>query len=192
MGEIARLRSIDNAVWESIDVLKNDEHNKTLGTLLEDYYMNDKGEPFLLMESAFTLSKNNPEYFSPLKEAYILECLSKNKPIYEKILMYADFGYAYLLKTFQDNSKGNKSIYVIEMSNRSIKIGIACDVERRFKQICSSSGMDILKEYHTPKILNAFEIEQKLHRHFKQKKLHGEYFHIDFDDAVQECIAMIG
>jgi retron-type reverse transcriptase len=52
--------------------------------------------------------------------------------------------------------------------------------------------MEILEEYHTSEISNAFEIEHNLHDFFKHERLKGEYFNIVFDDAVKKCIEMIG
>jgi len=46
--------------------------------------------------------------------------------------------------------------------------------------------MDITRSYFTEKIDNVQNLETELHRYFKDKRLNGEFFDIDFDVAVSE------
>lgn len=92
-------------------------------------------------------------------------------------------------KTMTDISKPslkNKYLYVLEFTNGTVKIGITKEKERRMKAISSASGMNITRSYFTGKIDNVHELETELHRHFKEKRLNGEFFNIGFDEAVAE------
>lgn len=80
----------------------------------------------------------------------------------------------------------NKYLYVLEFSNKTVKIGITKEKERRMKAISSASGMDITRSYFSEKIDNVQNLETELHRYFKDKRLKGEFFNIDFDVAVSE------
>ena len=83
---------------------------------------------------------------------------------------------------------------MINKVNGSVKIGIASDIERRYSQIKSSCGMKIVKHWESNLLADAHSIEQQLHKHFKKHRLNGEYFNIDYDEAVEQAqqIAMIG
>lgn len=83
-------------------------------------------------------------------------------------------------------SMKNKYLYVLEFTNKTIKIGITKEKEKRMKAISSASGMDITRSYFTEKIDSVQNLETELHRHFKDKRLNGEFFDIDFDVAVEE------
>lgn len=80
----------------------------------------------------------------------------------------------------------DKYLYVLEFSNGTIKIGITKEKEKRMKAISSASGMDILRSYFTEKICNVQNLETELHKHFKDKRLNGEFFSITFEEAVAE------
>lgn len=80
----------------------------------------------------------------------------------------------------------NKYLYVLEFTNKTVKIGITKEKEKRMKAISSASGMDITRSYFTEKIDNVQNLETELHRYFKDKRLNGEFFDIDFDVAVSE------
>ena len=80
----------------------------------------------------------------------------------------------------------NKYLYVLEFSNGTVKIGITKEKEKRMKAISSASGMDITRSYFTGKIDNVQNLETELHRHFKDKRLNGEFFDINFNEAVAE------
>lgn len=83
-------------------------------------------------------------------------------------------------------SSKNKYLYVLEFTNKTVKIGITKEKEKRMKAISSASGMDITRSYFTGKIDNVQNLETELHRHFKEKRLNGEFFEIGFDEAVLE------
>lgn len=92
-------------------------------------------------------------------------------------------------KTLEDVTKPslkNKYLYVLEFPNGTVKIGITKEKGKRMKAISSASGMDITRSYFTGKIDNVQNLEAELHRHFKDKRLNGEFFDVDFESAVAE------
>ena len=92
-------------------------------------------------------------------------------------------------KSLEDVTKPSlkdKYLYVLEFTNGTVKIGITKEKERRMKAISSASGMNITRSYFTEKIENVQNLETELHRYFKGKRLNGEFFDIDFEEAVTE------
>ena len=53
-------------------------------------------------------------------------------------------------------------------------------------QIVSQSGLSITRSYFTEKTKNAIKIESELHKHFKEKRLNGEFFSISYEEAISE------
>lgn len=85
----------------------------------------------------------------------------------------------------------DKYLYILEFSNKTVKIGITKEKEKRMKAISSASGMAITRSYITEKIDNVQDLETELHRTFKEKRLNGEFFDIGFEEAVAELKAKI-
>ena len=76
-------------------------------------------------------------------------------------------------------------VYIIsncEIKNR-IKIGVTIDIENRIKTIKNTGGCNIELIYLSDTILNPFEIENRIHEHFKSKRHLGEWFNIDCELA---------
>ena len=84
--------------------------------------------------------------------------------------------------------KPKKCVYILEMSNHSVKIGVATDFEKRHNTIMRSSGMEIVNWGRTDYISAeaAYKIESTCHKYFKDKRLKGEFFNITFAEACQE------
>lgn len=78
-----------------------------------------------------------------------------------------------------------RHVYIFDMENNTVKIGIAKNVEERRRQKISDSGMDILRWCYTiPFDVNrAREIERDCHIHFSKVRTHGEFFAVTFDEA---------
>lgn len=90
--------------------------------------------------------------------------------------------------TRDEHRKENKCVYVFGTNNDTVKIGVAVDVEKRISAIEHASGAEVLK-YCATALMNAkkaFEIESACHKHFKDKRLKGEFFKITFDEACAE------
>lgn len=86
-----------------------------------------------------------------------------------------------------------KAVYVIRMSNGTIKIGVSQDIETRLRTLANTSGMEIVESYHTEYVepKTAFKVEHLCHKKFNGSRKRGEYFGISFKDAckaVNECL----
>lgn len=79
-----------------------------------------------------------------------------------------------------------KVVYALEMSNDTVKIGISSQIDLRVRQVENASGMDILNVYKTGELPHelAIAIEAEAHKHFADFRLNGEFFKVDFVDAV--------
>lgn len=70
----------------------------------------------------------------------------------------------------------NKKVYVIEINDQSVKIGISVNTDKRFKQIECASGKKIINYFISPETPNAKKIEQLAHKHFSIYRQRGEWF----------------
>lgn len=78
-----------------------------------------------------------------------------------------------------------KHIYIFLSENGNVKIGVSKNVTKRIKTIEGASGYKICDFFITEKCSNAYEIENELHKHFSRNRLYGEWFNVDFREAVK-------
>lgn len=88
------------------------------------------------------------------------------------------------------SERPKKCVYAMEMSNGTVKIGVAQDFEKRANTISHSSGLYIRQKYHTDYMDadKAFALEHKCHQAFHNQRTGGEYFAIPFDAAKEAII----
>lgn len=81
-----------------------------------------------------------------------------------------------------------KCVYILKMSNGTIKIGCTENFRRRARQIETASGLKIVDWSHTEYLLaqHAYTVEATCHRAFNDHKIRGEFFNITFDEACAE------
>ena len=82
---------------------------------------------------------------------------------------------------------GGKCVYVFDMGNGTVKIGVSQSVGSRKRTIENSSGQDIMQYYFTAPIQEqcAFQYEAECHAHFNScRRKRGEFFNLDFKEAV--------
>lgn len=82
------------------------------------------------------------------------------------------------------NIKNPKVVYVLLAEDKSVKVGITCNFEKRMLAIQSSSGKRIINYFHTPFCSNANEIETKAKEKYKNKNILGEWFNCKFENMV--------
>ena len=80
----------------------------------------------------------------------------------------------------------NQSVYVIESESGLVKIGIAQNPRARSAAISTQSGFKLKRTFFTNKCSNAGDVEHAAHMFFKDKRVHGEWFEIEFEEAVQK------
>lgn len=84
-----------------------------------------------------------------------------------------------------EQQRDMRHVYVFDMENDTVKIGISNSVGRRRNDISNSSGMDIPRWCYSKALPKnrAFGIEAELHRHFNENRTRGEFFKIPYADA---------
>lgn len=78
-------------------------------------------------------------------------------------------------------------VYVLEMSNCTVKIGITGNFKKRKLEIENASGMGVIRHCHSKYIdaKEARDFESYLHGVFEENRAKGEFFNIDFEEARQ-------
>lgn len=188
-----KLKELDDRVYEII----NNASDKERAQQAKRYYQDGEGSPLSLIELgiAESIQNDNLEIFATLQKAYRYDCEVQQLGN----LSLTDFCifsglYSQFFRVEQRAGAGSKHLYVILMSNGSVKIGIAYDIDRRYSQIKASSGMEIKRHWESELIKDAYKLETKLHKIYKDKRLKGEYFNVDYDEAIKlaQEVAMIG
>lgn len=160
-----------------------------LAEQLSNFVQNGIGKPELLLEAAVIISFNR---------AYS-SCAMLLLNTYE-YYMFENKGYCfpYLLNSVRETiirnmvsietNSSNKCLYLLKMSNGTIKIGITTDIKRRISQIKSASGMHVEKCIYTDIFENAKKKESQLHNKYRNERKNGEYFATDFSVVEKEFI----
>jgi len=185
------MKELDKEIYRIIDNASDKERARRA----LEYYLYDKGSVLSLLEFGITESirQDDMTIFEKFEKAFEYECYVKYSDCFGFLTFCAFSGLiVQFFKKEKSAVKGEKHLYVIQMSNGSVKIGIASDIERRYSQIKSSCGMKIVKHWESNLLADAHLIEQQLHKHFKKHRLNGEYFNVDYDEAVIQANEMIG
>ena len=91
------------------------------------------------------------------------------------------------LKSIESLKKTNGGyVYVLLADDNTVKIGITINPFRRVSQIEAASGKEIIDWTISKPCSNCFEIEKELHNHFSKSRLKGEWFNIEYSEAVKE------
>ena len=162
-----------------IDYLKEIDYE--LSEQLSLFVQTGTGKPEVLLESAAKISFNRAYSSSAMLLVKVYECY-----------MFETEGYCfpYLVNSVSELISRNmvgkedgvsiKCLYLLEMSNGTIKIGIAENVERRLYQIEHASGMCVKKCIYTDAFAEAQKYESSLHKKYKNDRKNGEYFSTSF------------
>ena len=78
-----------------------------------------------------------------------------------------------------------KVVYLLKSVDNSVKIGVTEELERRLKVVQNQSGKVIDKCYVTGYRSNPFEIEAEFKRMYKDNRINGEWYSIDFEESKQ-------
>lgn len=185
---LENVKEISNFLIET-----QDEYNQELALCLMQILENEHTKNYINFNEAFILISELGNWGLAKKCIDIaeMEILLEDGVMFEKNHYAHMVGAVELMKNkvFQNSAKPslkNKYLYVLEFTNGTVKIGITKEKEKRMRAISSASGMNITRSYFTDKIDNVQNLETKMHRQFKDKRLNGEFFDIDFDFAVNE------
>lgn len=80
----------------------------------------------------------------------------------------------------------NKVIYALENEHGNVKIGVTQNFESRKRTIETISGHKITKAFCTRPCSNGYFLEKQLHLLFKNNRIRGEWFRVDFRMVVYE------
>ena len=82
----------------------------------------------------------------------------------------------------------NNTVYLIRSANL-VKIGISNDVEKRMKGLYGNSPtpMELVDAFGPFSDKDAYKIERYMHKLYKDKNDHGEWFRINDDDVSNIC-----
>lgn len=170
-----------------------DEYNQELALYLMQILDNEPTKNYINFNEAFLVLSELKEWelakkcidIAEIEIALVSGC-KYEKNHYSHMTGAVELWKNSIMEDSKKPSLKNKYLYVLEFSNKTVKIGITKEKEKRMKAISSASGMDITRSYFTEKIDNVQNLETELHRYFKDKRLNGEFFDIDFDVAVSE------
>jgi len=129
-----------------------------------DYELNENQTILII-----SLMKNNPKIVEILTE-YV-----KSKNIF-KVIEETE-------KIKDEDCSGY--LYIIQKKNKLVKIGISKNPEKRINAIETHNGEQSVKKFVSKKLLNYMEVEKKMHNYFKDFRVRGEWFNVDFDLAVE-------
>lgn len=85
----------------------------------------------------------------------------------------------------REQLRGGVHVYVFQLSNDTVKIGITNNIPQRIRTIQGHSGLVVAPWASTDGLseADARQIERRCHEHFKEFRTHGEFFTISFDEA---------
>ncbi len=78
-------------------------------------------------------------------------------------------------------------VYVVQLEGHDlVKIGSSNNPARRLSQISTQSGLRIKRSYISEVHNNYKWNERRLHKRYKHRRRHGEYFALDFEEVVEK------
>lgn len=91
------------------------------------------------------------------------------------------------MKSAKKNTE-QKCVYILEMSNGTVKIGCTKNFKQRMKNISTGSGLNVVNWCYSQNFdsRDAYSFERMCHEAFSENRIKGEFFNIDFVSAVVE------
>lgn len=89
-----------------------------------------------------------------------------------------------------------RCVYILALSNGTVKIGMTQDFQRRAREILNSTGLTVKNWCHTSYLPTeiAREIETACIDCFAEFQTEGEFFNIEFETATSElskCVEIV-
>lgn len=154
-----------------------------------EYFNFNEGKPETLLDAACALREDKCDNYLSLVGSLITAYKNDIYSSCGDIPVFTEYLFMGLAHNYEMSHKRNpitslKSIYVVQLSNGYVKIGISYKVKTRFNSIAHGAGAYIMNEYHTAPLDKAQELERMMHKHYANNRLNGEFFDIDFDECV--------
>ena len=183
-------------MYENIDILTNGfmfmfeylkDTDYELAEKLSKFVLDGVGETEILLECAIKVSFNKAycKYAIDLVKVYEDYMIEKSGS-YLPYLVYSVKETIFRNMIAKESKPKSKRLYLCQMSNGTVKIGIADDVKRRISQIRYSSGMNVEKCLFTDAFDKAGKKETELHEKFKNTRKNGEFFLCKFSEVEKE------
>lgn len=83
----------------------------------------------------------------------------------------------------REKEKAEPGVYVICYGTGAVKIGKTIDFKKRLQALSSSTPHRPSETYFQP-TSNHTKVETAMHKHFKEHRMNGEFFRVDFAEAV--------
>lgn len=81
-------------------------------------------------------------------------------------------------------NKNQGKVYVLMNENSLVKIGTSANPNERKSRIETMSGYEVVNIYQSELCWNPYRIEAAAHKYFSNHRKQGEWFSVDFNDAV--------
>ena len=81
-----------------------------------------------------------------------------------------------------------KCVYILELENKTVKIGCTGNFTKRMRAISTGSGLSVVNWCYSQDFDSnyAYFVEHSCHEAFSDERIRGEFFNIAFDSAVVE------
>lgn len=103
------------------------------------------------------------------------------EPLTPSDVLFMNFTSLFDEKPAKDEKK---CLYIFQLSDKTVKIGVSKNPQQRINTLSKQSGKKVINQWISNLLINAFKIEKELHEFFSSKRLEGEYFQINFNEAV--------
>ena len=76
-----------------------------------------------------------------------------------------------------------KVVYLLLAKDKSVKVGVTRDLEKRKNQLQNTSGKEIIDCFATGYCSNPYFLERLFKNNFVENRIVGEWYHVDFEVA---------
>lgn len=90
----------------------------------------------------------------------------------------------------EGKKKSVRGLYIIEYSNKSVKIGCSSFFQERLRQLSTQGGFTVERNEFFP-CQDMFKAEAQAHAEFKNRRLGGEFFELDYDQVLPRLIDLV-
>lgn len=141
-----------------------------------------KNEP-LMMEKKFKDPEFNHFFRVEIDELYTLLC--ENKISFHDFSIYSSPVWRSLYLISENNKNENSGcVYIIESGKDEIKVGRSTNPQVRIRVIETQGNMKIKRHFISDPYPFYRDLETSFHREYKKTRGIGEWFSLDFDEAV--------
>lgn len=105
------------------------------------------------------------------------------KGFYDKEVKYRIEGDNVIF--YKEYEKSLSQLYIKQDEYNRIKIGVSNNTDRRNRELETISGLTLKDVYLSKPCTNAYYIESKIHNKFKEFRIKGEWFNLDYNKVIE-------